>query len=214
VSENLLKTPNVRGDGVSTVERLPGANWSQAAGDVVRKLQRGYYCRPLWNFCRRTPLVLRERRALLGAARAGVRVPQVIAYRNRSDGSELITAFIHEALPLRCAVARYPEARDRILRNAGFEIGKLHRARWTHGALYSEHVLVCPDQSFNVSLIDLEKGRRSFRSRRDLARFLRHNDYLTAADLKTFRAAYASARRRDASTHPDAPQGEPDIPSR
>jgi tRNA A-37 threonylcarbamoyl transferase component Bud32 len=200
MNSQLLKEPNTRGDGISTVRRIGGEEWPEiGASQVVSKIQCGYYCRPIWNLCRRTPLVARERRALLGARNAGVRVPLVLDYRRTPAGSELITTLISDALPLDQAVAQFPEQRKEILRLVGREIGKLHRARWTHGALYADHILVTPQAGFRVYLVDLEKGRRSLRAGRDLDRFLRHNSYLNAEDLVIFRSSYAAARRGAAS---------------
>ena len=194
----LLKEPNLRGTGTgtSTVERSSGAPWPESGGnDVVIKVQTGYYCRPLWNWCRLTPVAGRERRALLACRAAGVHVPRVIAYHERADGAELVTSLIPDALHLDAALERFSAQRAQILFNAGGEIGKLHRAGWTHGALYGEHLLVCPDRDFRVYLIDLEKGRRSLKAGRDLARFQRRSPYLSDEDLADFRRGYESARR-------------------
>ena len=196
----LLKSPNVRGKGISTVRRDSSDAWPEIGGnDVIVKVQRGYDCRPLWNWGRRTPVALRERRALLGCRAAGVHVPLVLEYRQTEEGAELTTTVVPDALSLDVALERYADQRSRILANAGFEIGKLHRARWTHGALHREHILVCPDRNFCVYLIDLEKGRRSMRTARDLARFERHNSYLTEADLGDFRRGYEIGLQASAS---------------
>ncbi|MCZ6711324.1 MAG: hypothetical protein O7B25_13270 [Gammaproteobacteria bacterium] len=192
---SLLKEPNVRGRGTSTVRRGPGG--------VVSKVQTDYHCRPLWNWGRRISLVARERRALLGCRKAGVHVPVVVEYREVTRGAELITTFIPNALNLDIAVERFPAQRAKIFGNAGLEIGKLHKARWTHGALYSTHILVCPESAFQVYLIDLEKGRRSVRAARDLARFERHNGYLTEQDWADFRQGYDLGRRGLNQAHPD-----------
>jgi len=197
VTQTLLKEPNVRGAGTSTVRSEPSDSWPEIGGNaVIAKLQSDYYCRPLWNWGRRTPVVRRECRALIGCRSAGVHVPLVVEYRETAAGAELITSVIPNALHLDEAVERYPDQRARIVRNAGFEIGKMHRARWTHGALYCMHILVCPETDFRVYLIDLEKGRRSWRAGRDLARFERHNTYLTEQDWADFRAGYALRQAR------------------
>jgi tRNA A-37 threonylcarbamoyl transferase component Bud32 len=195
--QGLLKEPNVRGQGTSTIRRDSGDRWPEiGVTDVIVKIQNGYYCRPLWNFCRRTPLAGRERRALLGCRAAGVHVPLVIDYRPFDDGAELVTTAIPDALHLDVALERYPAERANILYSAGSEVGKMHRARWTHGALYREHFLVCPEFDFRVYLVDLEKGRRSMRAGRDLARFERRNPYLRAQDQIDFRRGYELARRQ------------------
>jgi tRNA A-37 threonylcarbamoyl transferase component Bud32 len=201
---SLLKEPNVRGPGTSTVRRGPGGAWPAAGGaEVVSKVQTDYSCRPLWNWGRRTPLVARERRALLGCSQAGVHVPAVVEYREVSRGAELITTFIPDALNLDVAVERFPAQRAKIFGSAGLEIGKLHKARWTHGALYSTHILVCPESAFRIYLIDLEKGRRSLRAARDLDRFERHNRYLTRQDWADFRRGYDMGRRGLNQDFPD-----------
>jgi tRNA A-37 threonylcarbamoyl transferase component Bud32 len=197
---DLLKSPNVRGRGISTVRRESGDAWPEIGGnDVIVKVQRGYDCRPLWNWGRRTPVALRERRALLGCRAAGVHVPLVLDYRQTEGGVELTTTVVPDALTLDVALERHPDRRSRILANAGREIGKLHRARWTHGALYCDHILVCPHRDFRAYLIDLEKGRRSLRADRDLARFERYNSYLTEADLSDFRRGYEIGLQASAS---------------
>jgi len=196
VSRSLLKEPNVRGTGTSTVHTSAGTSWPEIGNNaVVTKVQSEYFCRPLWNWGRRTPLVRREHRALLACRAAGVHVPLVVDYRETPAGAELVTTLIPDALNLEVALERYPAERSRILYAVGCEIGKLHRARWTHGALYGAHILVCPEYDFRVYLIDLEKGRRSLRARRDLARFQRHNAYLTEQDWVSFRQGYRLARQ-------------------
>lgn len=193
-----LKEPNLRGTGTSTVQRCPGDAWPEVGNnDVIIKIQNDYCCRPLWNWYRRTPVVGRERRALLGARSAGVHVPLVIDYRLTAAGTELVTTVIPNALHLDVALERFPAQRSNILRNVGYEVGKLHRARLTHGALYREHILVCPDRGFRVYLVDLEKGRRSFRAGRDLARFVRRNGYLSERDRAEFRQGYEPAVGRN-----------------
>ncbi len=197
MTQSFLKEPNLRGEGTSKVSSRAGDSWPEVGcNDVIVKVQNDCYCRPLWNWGRRTPLVRREMRALLGCRKAGVHVPLVIEYRETHHRAELITTFIPNALDLDVALERFPAQRSKILNNVGGEIGKLHNARWTHGALYRTHIVVCPDCAFRVYLIDLEKGRRSVRAARDLARFERHNGYLTEQDWTDFRQGYALGRQR------------------
>lgn len=188
MTDRLLKAPNVNRGGRSVVVRGPLGS-SPEVGDVISKIQDGYYCRPLWNGFRRTPLVRRELRALQAFHAAGVHVPEILSYEQSGERARLVTQLV-DGLHLKAALDRHPDARARILINVGREIGKAHRAAWTHGALYDSHILVSPDRDFRVCLVDLEKAHRSLRMRRDLARLVRRNPYLSALDLADVARGY------------------------
>jgi Ser/Thr protein kinase RdoA (MazF antagonist) len=88
------------------------------------------------------------------------------------------------------------QQRQALAARVGEVVGKLHRAGWVHGALYSDHVLVGNGAEAVVHLIDFEKAARNpLRRAGDLERFWRRNDYFTDSDRLAFETAYVRARR-------------------
>lgn len=195
-----LKTPNTRGDGWSKVALQDASKWSEKkSGRVVVKTQRQYYCRPLWNGLRKTPLVRREMRALTRLHQRGVAVPEVLHYSeakvNGAIEAVLVTRFIDEALSFRDALVQYPEHRLIIVSRVATLIAQLHRVRWVHGALYPIHILITELQAQPpapvVHLIDLEKAKFLGNRQADLARFWRYGHFLSSAERQHFEQIYA-----------------------
>jgi tRNA A-37 threonylcarbamoyl transferase component Bud32 len=172
----LVKPPQSRdGHGVSAVYLEPGDRWGRPDVRVYAKRQHAYHCRPVWRLFRRTPTLRRELRALRACRALGIPVPEIIAYRESGPEAELVVAEVRDGRALHAALADHPASRERILDLAADVIAHLHRAGWTHGALYPQHVLVGPAPECRVTLIDLEKARRSrLKRRRDLDRLLRY----------------------------------------
>lgn len=191
-----VKPPQSRdGKGVSAVYREPAAAWGAGHGQVYVKRQDAYWCRPIWRLFRKTPTLRRELRGLDACRRIGIRVPAVITYSERGSQAELVLAEIADALPLDQALDRADADRAAILGNVAGALGRLHRAGWSHGALYPAHILVSTGPDPVVSLIDLEKARHSRRRRRDdLDRFWRHAPRLSEAEQRSLTERYESVR--------------------
>lgn len=194
-----VKPPQTRdGKGVSAVFLEPAGDWGAPGERVYVKRQTAYWCRPLWRAFRRTPTLRRELRALDACRKLGIPVPRVVSYREEGPTAELVVEEVADAAALDQALARPGADRIAILRNVADVIGRLHRAGWSHGALYADHILVGPPPDYAVVLIDLEKARRS-RMRRvdDLERFHRRNAaVLRQADLEIFDARYRDVVQR------------------
>jgi tRNA A-37 threonylcarbamoyl transferase component Bud32 len=119
----------------------------------------------------------------------------VVRYQQRGLSAELALAEVRDAVPLEQAMARPDADRQGIVIRLAKFIGRLHRAGWTHGALASEHILVCPDDG-TITFIDLEKAKRSRRRRgRDLERLWRHSPFFKPEERALFEAEYDAARR-------------------
>lgn len=182
---------------MSTVHIEPAASWGAGDGRVYVKRQREYFCRPVWRFGRRTPLLVRELRGLNAARRLGLPVPEVVAFQQADGESVLVLREIAGARALREALLEAGQQRQALVARVGALIGKLHSAGWVHGALYSDHLLVGMGADPVVYLIDFEKATRNpLRRVDDLERFWRRNDYLTDRDRLAFETAYRRARRR------------------
>ncbi len=193
----LVKAPQSRrGRGVSTVHLEPASRWGGGEGRVYVKRQSGYYCRPPWRGFRRTPTLRRELRGLAACRNLGIPAPRVVSYRQWNGDAELVLAEV-EGLPLDQALERCSAAeRAAIVGNVASLIGRLHRAGWTHGALYPHHILVGAAPDHRVAFIDLEKARRNpLRRRSDLARFWRHDRQLQPDERALFQRRYRSALR-------------------
>lgn len=192
----LVKAPQTRdGHGVSAVYVEPAGDWDAPGEQVYVKRQRHYYCRPAWRLFRRTPTLRRELRGLDACRKLGIGVPVVVSYRESGPDAELVLEEVRGTRPLAQALEQFDADRNTILGNLAEVIGRLHRAGWAHGALYSDHVLIGPPPEHAVALIDLEKARRSRRRRRsDLERLIRHvGDQLSNEELTTFLTRYRRA---------------------
>lgn len=191
-----VKPAQRRGQGISEVFIDSAARWTAGAGRVYIKRQQDYWCRPLWRCLRRTPTLRRELRGLQACVRLGIRVPQVVRYREQGGGAELVLAEVPDALPLDAALAEPGADRTAILDNVASVIGRLHAGGWAHGALYPEHILIGRGPDPAVVLIDLEKARHSpLRRRNDIARLFRYLDAISADERTAFIAQYHQARR-------------------
>lgn len=193
----LVKPPQSRrGQGLSWVTVEPAADWQAGSGRVFVKNQQGYWCRPVWRLFRRTPLLLRELRGLHACQRMGVAVPQILDYQDDGCCARLILAEVTHSQPLDEALARNDADRETIISRAAQLIGRLHRAGWSHGALYPHHILIGRDEDRTATLIDLEKARRNpFKRGADLARFWRHAPALSESEKAQFASHYQLARR-------------------
>ena len=193
----LVKPPQSRrGQGLSWVTVEPAVDWQAGPGRVFVKHQQGYWCRPIWRLFRRTPLLLRELRGLRACQRMSVRVPEIVDYQDDGLCSTLILAEVSNSQPLDEALARHDADREAIISHVAQLIGGLHRAGWSHGALYPQHLLISRDDDRSVTLIDLEKARRNpFKRGADLARFWRHAPALSESEKAQFASHYQLARR-------------------
>ena len=191
--EQLLKEPNVRGEGWSkaaVVSPAPSQNLSTSR--VVVKTQHQYFCRPLWNAFRKTPLVRREFRAINALVQKGVAVPLVISYEESDEEACLVTTFVENSQALDAALTAPDAKRGPVVTSVAQAIARLHRAGWTHGALYPDHLLVVNASSEPVTyLIDLEKARKWGSVKRDMKRFSRYRTLFTESEQKLFDTEYA-----------------------
>jgi tRNA A-37 threonylcarbamoyl transferase component Bud32 len=191
-SAELISSQSRRGRGNSTVWLDAAEGWGGKPGSrAYVKQQQDYCCRPAWRAWRRTPLLAREFRALQACRKLGLKVPDVLHFERRGQAATLVLAEVENSLPLDQALASQPQAREQMLVAVGTYLGRLHRAGWYHGALYSHHLLICGGKEHTLCLIDFEKARRSRRRRdEDLQRFWRHNGHLAANDRETITRAY------------------------
>lgn len=190
----LISSQRRRGKGSSTVWLEAGEQWGAGPGErAFVKQQSDYCCRPAWRAWRKTPLLVREARALQACAHLGLAVPRVLYFNAGKQSATLALGELADHAPLDTALAAAnSQTRRRILEQLGSYVGRLHRAGWYHGALYAHHILIGPDTT--PCLIDFEKARRSRRRRReDLDRFWRHNSFLNQADKTTILRAYRQA---------------------
>lgn len=213
---DLLKPPNTRGDGWSKVRLIETAKWSETGSrQVIVKTQQRYYCRPLWNGLRKTPLVRRELRALKQLRKIGVAVPEVLHYSQDQTEATLVTAFIKEAQSLDVAWRTRPGQHKAILAEVAQLIAQLHRARWVHGALYPAHILITQSEARppgpHAQLIDLEKAKYLGNRQADLDRLFRHAKFLDDPQRSYFSRVYESAMAgkwpKDAVEHESTPTG-------
>lgn len=176
-----------------------GAAWGIEECRVFVKRQSDYICRPPWRAFLATPRLHREQRALLAWRNLGVGTPEIVTYRRKGTDAVLVVREVSDSQPLQEALEMPGADRNQIVSNLAAVLARVHRARWVHGALYSPHILVQPEEGYAVIFIDLEKAKRSRRLRRnDLDRFWRHNRYFTTAEVTLFEAEYQTAYRKPA----------------
>jgi tRNA A-37 threonylcarbamoyl transferase component Bud32 len=174
-----------------------GTAWGIEECRVFVKRQSDYICRPPWRAFLATPTLLREHRALLAWRKLDVGTPEIVAYRQNGTDAVLVVREVSGSQPLQEALEMPGADRNQIVINLAGALGRVHRARWVHGALYSPHILVRTEEGYAVNFIDLEKAKRSRRLRRnDLDRFWRHNRYFSAAEAALFEAEYQAAYRK------------------
>ena len=185
-----VEQPNRRRGGESGVQRL-----RDAQGHLLyAKRQVGHLCRSLSHPFGR-PTVLRERDALLGLSRLGVRVPRLI-YCDASyqEGQGWRGLLVSEALDGFSDIdswyasggrERAGEQHDVLLQQIGATLARMHLGRWQHGCLYAKHVFVkVTAEGVEVALLDLEKSRRRLSRKRaalhDLQQLRRHSSWSEA----------------------------------
>jgi hypothetical protein len=164
-----VEEPNDRRGGYSGVQRI-----QQDGMLLYAKKQTGHTYRSLrypWG----RPTVLRERDALLSAAKAGVAVPEIV-YCAAQRGDEgwralLVTKALEGFQPLDEWYAgpnrgQYDTAvQQLLLRQIALCLANLHKARQQHGCMYAKHIFVRiqgtgANALCAVALLDLEKSRR------------------------------------------------------
>ncbi len=192
----LISSQSRRGRGSSSVWLDTAEPWG---GDpetrAYIKQQNDYCCRPAWRAWRRTPLLLREYRALEACRALGLKVPRVLHFETSGVVASMILEEVCNAEPLDHALQASAHTRALILSQVGEYLGRLHHAGWYHGALYAHHMLIGRAAGHELCLIDFEKARRSrHRQREDLQRFWRHNAYLSTADRQFIEQAYARSQ--------------------
>lgn len=190
-----VEAPNVRRGGESGVQRVR----AEDGGLLYVKRQIGHVYRS-WLHPFGRPTVLRERDALEGLRRLGVRVPEIIYCGAERDERQqwralLVTANLEGFEEIDHWYAgggreRYGEAlHERLLQAIGETLARMHRGRWQHSCLYSKHVFVKVtgqgDQAQpQVALLDLEKGRRRLTARgaalHDMKQLRRHSSFSVA----------------------------------
>lgn len=186
-----VEEPNRRRGGESGVQRVQGDN-----GQVLYvKRQVGHLYRD-WLHPFGRPTVLRERDALLGLSRLGVRVPHMVycgadysaevgwralLVSESLDGFQDIVSWYAQGGREQCTAAEH----DLLLQRIGAILARMHLGRWQHGCIYSKHVFVKMSEAGpEVALLDLEKCRqrlsRQRAARHDLRQLRRHSSWSDA----------------------------------
>jgi tRNA A-37 threonylcarbamoyl transferase component Bud32 len=181
-----VEEPNQRRGGESGVQRLQSAEGRL----LYAKRQVGHLCRSLSHPFGR-PTVLRERDALLGLSRLGVRVPRLVycdATYQEGQGwrgllvSEALDGFSDIDSWYAAGGQRSGEQHVQLLQQIGATLARMHLGRWQHGCLYAKHVFVkVTAEGAEVALLDLEKSRRRLSRKRaalhDLCQLRRHSPW-------------------------------------
>ena len=192
-----VEEPNFRRRGWSGVCRL---TLSESAGQPVviyLKRQENHGYRSLLSPWRLRPTAFREYKRLRDMHAAAVAAPEVLYYGERHTGKALQAILMTREVPQSIAFEDYLHLSDKrpssevrqVLQDTAGLIGRLHRHRLQHCALYGKHVLISgyrsgtptsahPEQRLTPYLIDVEKSRRRplrmAIALRDLNQFFRH----------------------------------------
>ena len=192
-----VEEPNFRRQGWSGVCRLTLDESGEQPVVIYLKRQENHGYRSLLNPLRIRPTAFREYKRLKGMQAAAVTTPEVLYYGERQTGQALQAILITREVPQSIAFEDYMHLADKrpvsevrqVLQDTANLIGRLHRHRFQHCALYGKHVLVSGYRSGNPAtapheqrlipyLIDVEKSRcRTSRitiALRDLNQFYRH----------------------------------------
>jgi len=207
-----VEEPNNRRGGHSGVQRI----WKDETLFYAKR-QTGHIHRNLLHPFGR-PTVLRERDALLGARKAGVKVPEIIfcAAEHNTQGwrALLVTRALDGFQPIDEWYAendrqQYGEAlHQQLLQKVAQTLASLHTARWQHGCIYIKHIFVRitgegQALTAEVALLDLEKCRRRFTSKQaamhDMLQLRRHSPW-DQTDWQTLVGHYQQAMGRTFKT--------------
>lgn len=187
-----VEEPNVRRGGESGVQRVMGSD-----GELLYvKRQTGHIHRTLLHPFGR-PTVLRERDALTGVSKLGVRVPQIVYCGAQRDPVHkwralLVTKSLDGFDEIENWYAsggreRHGEAvHDRVLKDLADNLARMHKGRWQHSCLYIKHVFLRVTgegeaANVEVALIDLEKCRQRLTpgqaAAHDMKQLRRHSSF-------------------------------------
>jgi|SRR5690606_13032602 len=181
-----VEEPNRRRGGESGVQRL-----QLDRRLLYVKRQVGHLCRSPAHPLGR-PTVLRERDALDGLSRLGIRVPRLVYCGGHYKAGEgwrglLVTEALDGFSDIDSWYAaggreQAGEQHDALLQQIGATLARMHQGRWQHGCLYSKHLFVrWAPEGAEVALLDLEKSRRRLSRRRaarhDLSQLRRHSPW-------------------------------------
>ena len=203
-----VEEPNDRRGGYSGVQRI-----TQQDQLFYAKKQTGHTYRSLLHPLGR-PTILRERAALLGAAKAGVAVPEIVycAAEHTTDGwrALLVTKALEGFQPLDEWYAgnnreQYDDAlHQQLLQQVANCLARLHKARRQHGCMYAKHIFVriqgtAANTRCDIALLDLEKSRlrltRKQAALHDMLQLRRHSPW-DQADWQTLVGHYQVAMGR------------------
>lgn len=183
-----VEAPNRRRGGESGVQRL-----RHERGELLyAKRQVDHLYRSLLHPFGR-PTVLRERNAMLGLSKLGVRVPHLVycgAHYQAGEGWRgiLISQALEDFTDIESWYAQGGAARlsaaqhQQLLQQIGATLARMHLGRWQHGCLYAKHVFVrVLGDALEVALLDLEKSRRRLTSKsaalHDMQQLRRHSPW-------------------------------------
>ena len=186
-----VEEPNQRRGGESGVQRLQ-VDQGQL---LYAKRQVGHLCRSLSHPFGR-PTVLRERDALLGLSRLGIRVPRLVycgASRQAGQGwrgllvSEALDGFSDiESWYAAGGRERAGQQHDALLQQIGATLARMHQGRWQHGCLYIKHIFIRvtgegDSANVEIALLDFEKCRQRLTAYRaashDMQQLRRHSSW-------------------------------------
>ncbi len=171
--------------------------------------ERLYYVKKQCNHLHRSlahpagePTTAREFRNLRRLEALGIRVPAVVFHGQRRGEEGLQGLLVTESLDGFVALdglePRDGEEAERLAREVGAVVGRLHRAHLQHSCLYDKHIMVRREGGhLEVALIDLEKLRRPLLPWRaashDLDQLSRHQTLWTPAHWQALLDAHAAA---------------------
>ena len=244
-----VEEPNFRRQGWSGVCRLTLTESVDQPVVIYLKRQENHSYRSLLSPWRLRPTAFREYKRLKEMQAVAVTAPEVLYYGERQTGKALQAILITREVPQSIAFEDYMHLSDKrrssevrqVLQDTAGLIGRLHRHRLQHCALYGKHVLISgyrsgtptaalPEQRLVPYLIDVEKSRRR-PSRlgialQDLNQFFRHtpwrevqwetflDHYVIACRMKRMRSllAWLIQRKVNRKRTRRRPTGEQDAP--
>ena len=202
-----VEEPNVRRGGESGVQRIVGRDGQL----LYAKRQTGHIYRS-WLHPFGRPTVLRERDALMGVSKIGVRVPEIVFCGAQRDPAHqwralLVTKSLDGFEEIAHWYAgggreRHGDAvHDRVLKDVAENLALMHLGRWQHSCLYMKHIFVRVTgegeaTKVETALIDLEKCRQRLTAYRaashDLKQLRRHSSF-SATEWKKLVYFYETA---------------------
>ncbi|MBU2705516.1 hypothetical protein KCM76_05965 [Zooshikella marina] len=206
-----FEPPNQRRNGWSGVSEHQLHTASGNHINIFIKRQENHNTFSIQHPITGIPTFYREFNNLKRLYHLGIGAPQPLLYAERTHHGKKQAVLITKALDGYCSLEnwyqRYSKAtlttREKLLSSLAICLRNFHNHHLVHNCLYPKHIFVTNAEnpaSFQIYLIDLEKTKRVFNTKKhcnhDLQRFIRHANIIPEQDIQYFIDHYQHVDKR------------------